>query len=89
MTFPELAQILGFAGALLMPLCNIPLILNIIKRKSSNDISLPWAFGVELCVLAMLPSSPSSADPVLKIFGLTNAIFFSIVTFVVWRYHNR
>ena len=86
---PELAQNLGFAGALLMPLCNIPLIARIIKRKSSDDISLPWVFGVEICVLLMVPSSLQSADPVLKLFGVTNAFFFSIVTLVVWHYHDR
>lgn len=86
---PELAQNLGFAGALLMPLCNIPLIARIIKRKTSDDISLPWVFGVEICVLLMVPSSLSSADPVLKIFGVTNAFFFSIVTLVVWSYHSK
>ena len=85
----ELARNLGFAGALLMPLCNIPLIVRIIKRRSSNDISLPWVFGVEICVLLMVPSSLGSADPVLRLFGVTNAFFFSIVTFVVWHYHNR
>lgn len=86
---PELAQNLGFAGALLMPLCNIPLIARIVKRKTSDDISLPWVFGVEACVLLMVPSSLYSADPVLKIFGVTNAFFFSIVTLVVWLYHSK
>ena len=86
---PALAQALGFAGALCMPLCNIPLIARIIKRKSSDDISLPWVFGVEICVLLMVPSALHSADPVLKIFGVTNAFFFSIVTGVVWAYHSK
>lgn len=86
---PELAQTLGFAAALFMPICNIPLIIKIIKRKTSNDISLFWVSGVELCVLAMLPSSLYSSDLVLKIFGLTNAFFFSIVTLVVWVYHHK
>ncbi|OGR85376.1 MAG: hypothetical protein A2901_00965 [Elusimicrobia bacterium RIFCSPLOWO2_01_FULL_54_10] len=82
-------QTLGLIGALCMPLCNIPMIARIVKRKSSDDISLAWVFGVEICVLFMVPSAILSADPVLRIFGITNAFFFSIVTVVVWIYHRR
>ncbi len=89
MPFNSVSQTLGFLGAALMPLCNIPLIARIIKRKSANDISLGWVLGVEICVLAMLPSSLGSADPVLKIYGISNSIFFSIVTGVVCYYHSK
>ena len=89
MNHETIAQNLGFLGALCMPLCNIPMIARIIQRKSSNDISLAWVFGVEICVIAMVPSSLLSADPVLRIFGITNAFFFSVVTLVVWVYHSK
>ena len=89
MNFENLSRILGTLGAALMPLCNIPLIARIIRRKSADDISLGWVIGVEICVLAMLPSSLHSVDPVLRIYGISNSIFFSIVTAVVCFYHSK
>lgn len=89
MNLESAAKILGLLGASLMPICNIPLIFRIVKRKSSEDISLGWVFGVETCVLAMLPSSLLSADPVLKLFGVTNSVFFSVVTLVVWMHRKK
>ena len=88
MNFESAAKTLGMIGATAMPVCNIPLIIRIIKRKSSDDISLGWVLGVEICVLAMLPSAFFTADPVLKVFGVTNSIFFTLVTLVVWIYHS-
>ena len=69
-----------------MPLWNIPLILRIVRRKSAEDISLAWLFGVWGCILGILPSSLMSADPVFKAFGLTNAVLFSVVVAVILRY---
>jgi hypothetical protein len=68
-----------------MPLFNIPLIIRIIQRKSTADLSLTWLFGVWGCILIMFPSSQVSADPVLRVFGLSNVILFSgVVGAVVW-----
>ncbi len=85
----NISRTLGILGAALMPVFNIPLVVRIIRRKSSNDISLEWVIGIEACVLAMLPSSLSSPDPVLRLFGLTNSISFSIVTAVVCFYRFK
>ncbi len=78
---------MGFFAAVLMPFWNIPLILRIIKRKSSADISLGWLFGVWGCVLFMLPSAILSPDFILQSFGLINAIFFTgvVVTVLIYR----
>jgi hypothetical protein len=84
-----LPQLLGYVGGLMMPVFNIPLVYRVIKRKSSDDMSLAWVLGVETCVLLMVPSSIQSFDPVLKVFGITNAIAFSVVTVVVCAYHKR
>lgn len=81
-------EIVGMLGALSMPIWNIPLIARIVKRKSSRDISLAWVIGVWVCVLAMLPSSIVSSDRVLKIFGITNAIAFTLVFIMVLKYHK-
>jgi uncharacterized protein with PQ loop repeat len=78
----------GLVSAALMPLWNIPLIFRILRRKSSKDISLAWALGVEFCVLAMLPSALLTSDPVLKVLGISNSIFFTAVTVVVLLFHS-
>lgn len=81
-------ELIGLIGGVVMPFCNIPLILRIIKRKSSDDISLVWVTGVWICVIAMLPSAIVSKDLVLKLFGIVNSIFFSGVFIAVLKYHS-
>ena len=85
----NVAQILGMTGALVMPVWNIPLIVRIIQRKSSDDISIAWVVGVWVCVMLMVPSSLASKDPVLKMFGIVNAISFSCVFVTVLKYHFK
>lgn len=77
---------IGWIAAVALPLWNIPLILRIGRRRSSGDISLGWALGVEACLLAMLPSGLASADPVFKIFTVVNVAMFSAVVIQVLRY---
>ncbi len=88
MSLETFAKTLGLLGGIAMPFCNIPLITRIIRRKSSQDISLAWVLGVEACVLAMLPAAFLTQDPVLRVFGITNSFFFTLVTAVVWIYHS-
>ena len=78
---------IGLISAILMPFFNIPLILRIIKRRSSTDISLIWVIGVWVCVMGVLPSSLFSEDMVLRAFGIVNAIFFTAVFLVVLWFH--
>jgi hypothetical protein len=68
-------------SGIVMPIFNIPLILRIVGRRSSGDISLVWVIGVWSCVIAMLPSSLQSPEPVLVVFGIVNSLFFSAVFF--------
>ena len=79
---------LGMIAASTMPLWNIPLIVKIIQRKSSNDISILWVVGVWLCILGMLPSALITEDKVLKCFGIANSIFFSAVLYTVLKYRR-
>lgn len=83
-----LIQNIGLVAAAAMPFWNIPLIVRIWKRKSSEDISLFWVCGVWICVIGMLPSAIVSEDQVLKIFGIVNAILFSGVFAVVLKFRN-
>jgi predicted membrane-bound spermidine synthase len=74
-------------SAVLMPFFDIPLVWRVIQRKSSEDISLVWTFGIWICILGMLPSSLLSPDPILKAFGIINTVFFTAVVVAVLLYH--
>lgn len=78
---------IGMISAVVMPFFDIPLIWRVIQRKSSEDISLVWTFGIWICILGMLPASLVSSDAIMKAFGVVNiALFTAVVIAVVW-YH--
>lgn len=79
---------LGLVAAVILPLWNIPLIVRIQKRRSSEDISLYWCFGVWTCFVLMFPSVLISADIVYKTFGIVNMIFFTLVVVQVMRFRK-
>ncbi len=83
-----LYKISSWAGAIL-PLFNIPLILRIVKRKSADDISLVWVFGVWICILLMSPAALTSPDFAFRAFGWTNFFFFTGVVAVTVKYHHK
>jgi len=80
---------IGVITAVILPLFNIPLIMRVVKRKSSEDISLVWAVGVWVCIILMAPSGFSSEDVVWKTFNFMNVALFSVVAFVVVKYRKR
>lgn len=88
MTTQEIIKMLGLIGAICMPFWNIPLMLRIVRRGTSRDISLAWLFGVWVCIILMLPSTLSSPDIVMRAFGITNITFFTMVVMVVLRYRK-
>ena len=86
-TMHEMIRTVGLVAGIALPFWNIPLILRIQQRKSSKDISLPWAVGVLACIYLMLPSAMVSPDAVFKVFSLVNTAFFTVVVIQVVRYH--
>lgn len=78
---------IALIAAIILPFMNIPLIVRIIKRKSSKDISIFWAVGAWACLALMAPTSFVSVDIVWKVFSIINLIFFSgvLVTVLVYR----
>jgi hypothetical protein len=68
---------ISFVAAVVLPLWNIPLIWRMIKRRSSADVSLMWAWGVWGCLLAMFPAGLRTSDAVFKVFTIVNFIFFT------------
>lgn len=82
-------QEVALVAAIVLPFWNIPLIVRIIRRKSSEDISLFWALGVWTCLVLMAPSGFTSSDFVWRIFNIVNFVMFSLVTFFVLFYHRQ
>ena len=81
-------EIIGLVASVVMPLWNIPLIVKIVKRKSSADISLSWVMGVWVCALLMAPSGFISKDIVWRCFNIVNLILFTGVVIAVLRYRR-
>lgn len=79
---------IGAVAGFILPFFNISLILRIIKRKSSNDLSMVWVIGVWICILLMSPSALTSEDFSFRAFGITNLLFFTAVVFVAFKYRN-
>lgn len=80
---------IGVISAIALPLFNIPLMLRLVRRKSSNDFSLVWALGVWACIVLMTPQAVRSTDAAFRVFGVFNLIFFSAVTFLILKYRHR
>ena len=84
----SIIQTIGLVASIIMPLWNIPLIVRIVKRKSSADISLSWVLGVWVCAVLMAPSGFTSTDIVWRSFNIVNLILFSGVVIAVLRYRK-
>lgn len=82
-------EIVGMISAVVLPFWNIPLIVRIRRRRSSDDISLAWALGVLVCLLGMLPSGLRSPDPVFRAFTVVNLCMFCAVVVQVLCYRRR
>lgn len=79
---------LAMIAAVILPLWNIPLIIRIIKRRSSKDISIVWALGVWVCFLLMFPTGIKSPDTVYKTFTFVNFFFFTFVMIFTVLFHK-
>ncbi len=80
---------IALVAAIALPLWNIPLMIRIVQRKSSADISLMWALGVWVCIILMAPSGIKSTDFVWKVYNIVNLFFFTGVVATVLIYHKR
>jgi len=82
---------IALVASIILPLWNIPLIVRMVRRKSSADLSLYWVFGVWVCFLLMFPAGLKSDDIVWKTFNITNMVLFSavVVTAVIYREKSK
>jgi len=83
-----MSKIIALIAAIVLPLWNIPLIARVIKRRSSKDLSVPWAVGVWICFVLMAPEALRSADIVWRAFNIVNLVLFTGVTAVVLWYRK-
>lgn len=81
-------DIVGSIAAAAVPLFNIPLIVRVIRRKSSQDLSLVWVLGVWVCFVLMAPSGFRSEDQVFRLFNIANLTFFTAVMIVTLKYRK-
>lgn len=80
---------IALIASIILPLWNIPLIVRIVKRKSSRDISLYWVAGVWTCFVLMAPAGFVSKDLVWRTFNIVNFIFFTLVFIFVLIYRGK
>lgn len=80
---------IGTVSAIALPFFNIPLILRLWQRKSSKEYSMTWTLGVWTCILLMTPQTMRSQDVAFRSFGLINAIFFTVVAFLIVKYRQK
>lgn len=80
---------IALIAAVILPLWDIPLIIRIIKRRSSQDISFYWVFGVWTCLVLMFPAGITSSDIVWKTFNIVNLILFSAVVLTAVLYRKQ
>ncbi|MFH1724784.1 MAG: hypothetical protein ABII00_09200 [Elusimicrobiota bacterium] len=79
----------ALVAAVILPLWNIPLIARVVRRKSSNDISLLWTLGVWTCLLVMAPAGFRSSDIVWRTFNIGNLVLFTGVVAAVLAYRKK
>lgn len=79
---------IALIAAVILPLWDIPLIVRVIRRKSSKDISISWALGIWICFLLMAPEGLRSPDIVWRVFNIVNLILFTAVVVVVLWYRK-
>ena len=84
----NMVEKIGLVASIVMPLWNIPLIVKIVRRKSSADISMSWLMGVWICAILMAPAGFTSDDLVWRCFNIVNLILFTGVVIAVWRYRK-
>lgn len=80
---------IAMVAAIVLPFWNIPLVARVIKRKSSEDISISWALGVWVCMALLAPSAFVSTDLVWKVFSIANLTLFTFVVVIVLAYRRK
>jgi hypothetical protein len=81
-------KMIGLWASIILPLWDIPLIVRIVQRKSSQDISLVWAFGIWFFSVLMAPSAFISGDKLAIGFNTMNVTMLTGVLVAVIKYRK-
>ena len=81
-------ETIGFWASVALPLWDIPLMVRIIRRKSSQDISMSWAMGIWVTSVLLAPSAFISGDKMAMGFNTVNVIMLTAVLIVVFKYRK-
>ena len=85
----QVMEYVPMVAAAALPLFDIPLIVRIVRRKSSADISISWIVGLWVCSVGMAPAAIiSSEDLVWKTFNVVNVILLTGVLVAVIYYRK-
>lgn len=85
----QIMDYVSTVAAAALPLFDIPLIVRIVRRKSSADISISWIVGLWVCSVGMAPAAIiSSEDMVWKTFNVVNVILLTGVLIAVIYYRK-
>ena len=79
---------IGLWAGVALPLFDIPLIIRIIKRRSSADISLLWIGGLWASSVLMAPSAFVKKDMVAMGFNAMNVVMLTLVLVVAVKYRK-
>lgn len=79
---------IGLWAGIALPLWDIPLIVRIIKRKSAQDISLVWMWGLWASSVLMAPSAFVVGNKIAIAFNIVNVITLTFVLVIVLKYHR-
>ncbi len=82
-------EILGLVSSVALPFFNLPLMRRLYKRKSSEDLSLVWLFGIFFSLVGMLPLGLQSTDKIFRLFSILNLAFFSGVVYLTLYYRMK
>lgn len=80
--------VISLVAGIVLPFWNIPLIVRVVKRRSSKDISLWWGVGVWASLALMLPHGLMTEEIVLRWFTISNFTLFTITFIIILMYHN-
>ena len=82
-------ETVSLIAAAALPMFDIPLIVRIVKRRSSGDISISWIVGLWVCSIGMAPAAIlSSTDLVWKTFNIVNVVLLTGVLVAVIYYRK-
>ena len=80
---------IGLWAGIILPLWDIPLIVRIIRRKSSADISLIWMWGLWASSVLMAPSALiANTNKAAVGFNIVNVTALTTLLVVVLKYHR-